>query len=212
MLEAKGLACIRGERLLFHDLSFRVGPGSLLWISGGNGSGKTSLLRLLCGLSRPAAGAVLWLGADTSEECENFQRALIYQGHLNALKDDLAPEENLSFALHKASDRAAVSHCLREHGLGACLGLPVRVLSQGQKRRVALARLSLAGARPLWILDEPFAALDTAASVSLANLIVKHVRQQGTVLLTSHQEVEFADLPLQRLHLSGEPVVQRTGR
>ncbi|MFN0317691.1 MAG: cytochrome c biogenesis heme-transporting ATPase CcmA [Burkholderiales bacterium] len=208
MLEAIGLACIRGERLLLRDLSFRADPGSLLWISGSNGSGKTSLLRLLCGLARPAAGNVRWSGTDIREERENFQKALIYQGHLNALKDDLAPEENLSFALHGTSDKAAVLHCLREHGLGACLDLPVRVLSQGQKRRVALARLSLAGTRPLWILDEPFAALDTASSTSLANSIVKHVRQDGIVVLTSHQEVEFADIPLRRLHLSGGPAVQ----
>jgi heme exporter protein A len=208
MLEVTGLACIRGDRLLFRDLSFRVKAGSLLWISGSNGSGKTSLLRLLCGLGRPAAGNVFWSGVDIREESEHFQKALIYQGHLNALKDDLAPEENLSLSPDGTSDRTAVSQCLREHGLGACLGLPVRVLSQGQKRRVALARLSLAGQRPLWILDEPFAALDTAASMSLADLVVKHVRQDGMVVFTSHQDVEFADIPLQRLHLPGGPVMQ----
>lgn len=208
MLEATELACIRGERLLFHGLSFRVDPGTLLWVSGSNGSGKTSLLRLLCGLARAERGSVRWNSVDIGEEREDFQKALIYQGHSNALKDDLAPEENLRFALQGTSDVTAVSQRLREHGLGACLGLPVRVLSQGQKRRVALTRLSLAGSRRLWILDEPFAALDAPASESLANLIAGNVRLGGMVVLTSHQEVGLGDIPLRRLHLAGATSTQ----
>ncbi len=205
MLEAIDLACIRGERLLFRDLSFQVDPGTLLWVTGGNGSGKTSLLRLLCGLARAETGAVRWNGSDISKEREDFQKTLIYQGHLNALKDDLTPEENLRFASQGTRKIATVLQRLREHGLGACSGLPVRVLSQGQKRRVALTRLSLTPTRRLWILDEPFAALDTLASESLANLIVSHVCQGGMVVLTSHQEVLLGDIPLQRLHLASEP-------
>ncbi len=208
MLEAIELACVRGERLLFRDLSFCVNPGTLLWVSGGNGAGKTSLLRLLCGLARAESGKVCWNGLDINKEREDFQRALIFQGHSNALKDDLTPAENLRFASQGTSDAATISHSLREQGLEACLALPVRVLSQGQKRRVALTRLSLAGGRKLWILDEPFTALDAPAIGALANLVASHVRQGGMVVLTSHQDVMLGEIPLRRLHLPAERTTQ----
>lgn len=201
MLEGVGLACVRGERLLFRDLTFRVEPGTILWISGGNGCGKTSLLRLLCGLARPEVGHVSWAGQDIRQEREAYLKELCYLGHLNALKDDLSAEENLTFALARAAGDASVSQALVQRGLAACLGLATRVLSQGQKRRVALARLSLSAQRRLWILDEPFAALDTAAVTDLALTISAHVRAGGMAVLTSHQDVAFDDVPVRRLPL-----------
>lgn len=201
MLEVHGLACIRGERLLFRDLSFRVEAGSILWVSGGNGCGKTSLLRLLCGLARPEAGKVCWNGQDIRGEREEYLRDLVYLGHLNALKDDLSAEENLAFSLGRAAGDEALRDALAQRGLAACLGLATRVLSQGQKRRVALARLALCGAQRLWILDEPFAALDTAAVTALAQSIAAHARSGGIIVLTSHQDVPFTDASVSHLAL-----------
>lgn len=201
MLDVHGLACVRGERLLFRDLSFRVDAGSILWVSGGNGCGKTSLLRLLCGLARPEAGKVCWNGQDIRAEREEYLRDLVYLGHLNALKDDLSPEENLAFGLGYPVRDPTLRAALGVRGLCACLGLATRVLSQGQKRRVALARLALSSARKLWILDEPFAALDTAAVTELAGAIAAHARAGGMIVLTSHQDVPFADAPVSHLAL-----------
>lgn len=206
MLEAHLLACVRGDRLLFRDLSFRVEPGSILWVSGSNGCGKTSLLRLLCGLSRPDAGEVRWNGADIRSEREDFQSHMAYLGHLNALKDDLSPEENLGFAVNGLHAAAAIAQQLRTRGLEACLDLPTRVLSQGQKRRVALTRMALSGERKLWILDEPFAALDGAAIEDLAQLLMGHVRAGAMVVLTSHQEVSLTNVPVQRLRMTPQTV------
>lgn len=203
MLEVHGLACVRGQRVLFRDLSFRVEAGGLLWVSGGNGSGKTSLLRLLCGLARPEAGHVTWNGTDIRSEREPYLQNLAYLGHLNALKDDLTGEENLAFSLGRPIADGELREALAIRGLSACHGLLTRVLSQGQKRRVALARLVLCGARRLWILDEPFAALDTAAVADLAGALTEHARAGGMVVFTSHQDAPFAGVPVQRLALDG---------
>lgn len=203
MLDVHGLACVRGQRVLFRDLSFRVEAGGLLWVSGGNGSGKTSLLRLLCGLARPEAGRVSWNGADIRSDRESYLQDLAYLGHLNALKDDLTGEENLAFALGRSAADDELRSALAAHGLSACQGLATRVLSQGQKRRVALTRLILCGARKLWILDEPFAALDAAAVADLAGALTDHARAGGMVVFTSHQDAPFAGVPVQRLALDG---------
>ena len=201
MLEVSGLACIRGERLLFRDLSFRVEAGTLLWVSGGNGCGKTSLLRLLCGLARPEAGRICWNGQDIRAEREAYLGDLVYLGHLNALKDDLSAEENLGFALGRGRADADITAALSQRGLAACLGLATRVLSQGQKRRVALSRLALSAERRLWILDEPFAALDVSAVQTLATAVAAHARAGGMVIFTSHQDVGFDGIEVRQLAL-----------
>jgi heme exporter protein A len=195
MLQAESLACERGGRLLFKSLDFALAPGTLLRVVGPNGAGKTSLLRILCGLARPAAGRVLWSGEDAHALGEEYSRRLLYLGHLSAIKEDLSPRENLRFALRLAgleTPRAALDRALAQLGLAGREDVPARYLSQGQKRRAALARLPLAQALPLWILDEPLAALDVDAIDSVIALLGAQLARGGTVVLTTHQEVELA--------------------
>ena len=206
MLEAVNLECVRGQRRLFHGLSFALAGGAILWVLGPNGSGKTSLLRLLCGLLRPEAGAVRWKGEDVRASREGFHADLLYLGHDPAVKDDLSGLENLALGLAQAgigvSPREA-AEALREFGLAARQKLPARALSQGQRRRVALARLAVGAARPLWILDEPFTALDAQAIALVQSHMGRHLTRGGSVVFTSHQEVGFGGLPVQRLELAG---------
>jgi heme exporter protein A len=204
MLEIRDLACLRGDRLLFRKLGFSVAPGELVRIQGPNGIGKTSLLRILCGLVHPEAGEVLWQGVPIRRAREEHHRELLYIGHAAALNDLLTPLENLVFAVASSTDTVSEQDCLgalERIGLGAQLDLPCRVLSQGQRRRVGLARLFLAGARKLWILDEPFNALDVAAVADLAATLDAHCAAGGMVLLTTHQQVAFGR-PLRVLDLA----------
>jgi heme exporter protein A len=206
MLEAENLECVRGQRRLFRGLSFALAAGQMLWVLGPNGSGKTSLLRLLCGLLRPEAGTVRWQGADVRASREEFHADLLYVGHTPAVKDDLSARENLSFGLAQSGIGAAqeqVEQALRQFGLRGREDLPARALSQGQKRRVALARLALGAARRLWILDEPFTALDGQAVALVQSELAQHLTRGGEVVFTSHQEVDFGGLPVQRLQLAG---------
>ena len=205
MLEAAGLECVRGSRRLFSALSFRVDPGTLLWVLGPNGSGKTSLLRLVCGLLRPEAGTVNWRGQDVRAFPETFHADLLYLGHAAAVKDDLSAGENLHFSLAQSGIRASadqVRAAVREFGLEEREHLPARALSQGQKRRVALARLALAADRGLWILDEPFTALDAQAIRLVQSRLADRLERGGSVVLTSHQEVDLGALPMRRLLLA----------
>ena len=191
MLTAKGLACVRGDRLLFKDLGFVLEAGSLLYVLGENGSGKSSLLRMLCGLLMPEQGEILWAGKSIKRHAEQYLPNLKYLGHLNGLKDDLTALENLQMGARIAGQdvtAAAALVALTAIGIARCANLPVRVLSQGQKRRVALAALWLSRS-PLWILDEPFAALDVAATEVLAARISEHLAAGGMTILTSHQDV-----------------------
>jgi len=191
MLEASGLECVRGARRLFSDLGLRVARGELLHIRGANGSGKTSLLRILCGLSLPAAGEVLWDGAPVTVNRPDFHRALAYLGHRDALHRDLSALENLR-AARALAGRAAVefdaAEALRRLGLGACMHIPCRALSAGQLRRAAIAGLLL---RPggLWILDEPATALDDAGARQLEAMLAAQVARGGSVVFTSHRDL-----------------------
>ena len=193
-LETRDLACERGGKTLFAGLNLSVLPGQSLHLQGDNGSGKTSLLRLLCGLAVPLDGQVLWAGQPTTHEREDFLRDMLYLGHTLALKEGLSALENLHFAAALSGQAwvpDAALQALHQMGLRGREHLPLQVLSQGQKRRVALARLGLSPAR-LWLLDEPFVALDTAACGVLQELMQNHVAHGGMVVFTSHQAVHLA--------------------
>jgi len=195
MLEVRNLACERGEARLFSEMSFSLSARDLLLVQGPNGSGKTTLLRTLAGLSRAAAGAVLWCGEDTRKLREAYASQMVFVGHSNAVKDEFSAEENLAMSLELAgcaSTPAQRAAALEGVGLASRARLPARYLSQGQKRRVALARLFLAAGVALWILDEPFAALDRRALVTVAELIDAHLARAGMVILTTHQDAGLA--------------------
>jgi heme exporter protein A len=204
MLEAHQIEITRGDRRLFSDLSLALTPGMLMLVTGSNGSGKTSLLRALCGLLLPSAGTVRWQGENIRSLREEYWRHLVYIGHTNALKDELTAAENLGVlcalsGVHTgiAEQRQALAH----FGLAGRERLPAKALSQGQRRRTALARLSLCGALPLWILDEPFAALDSAAVSHMQSVVGGHLAAGGMVVMTTHQEVPIAAPALTELNL-----------
>lgn len=191
MLTAIGLSCVRGERRLFDGLDLAVGAGEWLHVQGENGAGKTSLLRILAGLSPPADGQICWNGVPTRRLAEDFRKELLFLGHHGAVKEELTPFENLSLAAQLDGmplDEAAALRALARFGLRGREDLAVRFLSAGQKRRVLLARLAVRKAT-LWILDEPFTALDVKAVEMLSGLIVEHVTNGGIAILTSHQTI-----------------------
>lgn len=194
MLSASGLACVRGDRRLFSDVSFDLSPGEWLHVEGSNGAGKTSLLRIVAGLLHAPEGEIRWDGRPVKEVRDEYHEALLYLGHAPSIKEDMTPLENLRTTAAIAGrqlDEGAAMTALRRIGLKGREDLPARVLSQGQKRRVALARLLVSGAK-LWILDEPFVALDVAAVAMLGGLIGEHLAENGMVLLTSHQEMKLS--------------------
>ena len=194
MLEARGLGGQRGERPLFAELDMALVPGSVTWLRGRNGRGKTTLLRILAGLSTPAAGALRIAGHTLREGGHAWRRHWVYVGHQNALKDDLSATEALRFLaeLHGAPhDAAALGGALKRMGILNRQHAPVRTLSQGQRRRVALARLMLSAHAPLWLLDEPFDALDADGIAALNGVIAGHAAAGGCVLLTSHQALSL---------------------
>ncbi len=204
MLEAHDIEIVRGNRRLFHGLSFALTPGTLLLVTGSNGSGKTSLLRALCGLLTPNAGEVHWRGENILKLREEYWKHLVYVGHNNALKGELTASENLSalcalsgIATRSEQRRLALAHfglADREHMLA-------KALSQGQRRRTTLARLALNGAQPLWILDEPFAALDSAAVNQAQDIIGRHLGNGGMTVMTTHQEVRIPAPAVAELNL-----------
>ena len=192
MLEARELGCERGGRRLFGSLSFSLAAGEGLRIAGANGRGKTSLLRILCGLLTPAAGEVRWKGEPIQGMKEEYSGQLVYVGHAPAVKDELTAAENLSIACRLAGharSQGQVSAALRT------LDVPeralVKTLSQGQRRRAALARLVLSEAVPLWLLDEPLAALDVEAARRVETLVAEHIGRGGMVVYTTHQEARL---------------------
>lgn len=187
MLTVTDLACSRGERRLFSGVSFTLKAGEWLHVQGENGAGKTSLLRLLVGLSPADAGTIHW--RDEPAPAAGFHRELLYLGHHAAVKDELTPLENLRYAAALdgiALDEGIALAALARLGLRGREDLPVRVLSAGQKRRVLLARL-LTRPAVLWVLDEAFNALDTGAVRLLGELIGEHLAGGGMAVLTSHQ-------------------------
>jgi heme exporter protein A len=206
MFEARNLEATRGTATLFTGLEFTLRPGALLRVTGANGSGKTSLLRVLCGLLLPAAGEVRWNGENIRALREEFWKHLAYVGHVNALKDDLTALENLAVACALAGLDATPARsrdALERFGLAGRERLPVRMLSQGQRRRAALARLALSEALPLWILDEPFAALDTAAVERVQSLAGEHLARGGMIVLTTHQEARIPAPAVLDINLDG---------
>jgi heme exporter protein A len=206
MLEVTDLECRRGDRLLFSGLSFALEAGTLLHVRGRNGSGKTTLLRALCGLLAPDAGKILWNGEDTRRLKEDFLRDILYFGHLNGIKSDLTGIENLRVSATLDGDEVQDERlwdAMGQMGLAGFEDLPTKMLSQGQKKRVALARLLLSDS-PLWVLDEPFTALDVEAVDQLQILIAEHVADEGLVILTTHQEVPLTSGQIHRLHLGDE--------
>jgi heme exporter protein A len=203
MLEIVDLECVRGDRRLFSGLAFFLEPGELLHLHGHNGSGKTTLMRAICGLIRPTAGEVRWNGTNTRRLGDEFNQELVYVGHRDGIKADLTGVENLRISCVLDGidvSEARAWEALERMGLKGCEDLPARVLSQGQKRRVSLARLLLHPS-PLWILDEPFTALDKAAVAFLQTVIRSHVEQGGMVILTTHQEVSLTRGQVKQLQL-----------
>lgn len=186
------VTCSRGGRTLFDGLDLQLAPGQWLQVRGANGAGKTSLLRLISGLLPPSAGEVRWRGQPVAAQRDRWCRERLYLGHEAALKDDMDPLENLQVASLLAgwpTSRAQARAALADAGLRGCERTPVRRLSQGQRRRCGLARLLLSRDAPLWVLDEPFNALDADACAWLAERLQDHLQRGGLLVLTSHQSV-----------------------
>jgi len=199
MLETTALACERGGLRLFSGLAFALQAGSLLRVRGANGSGKTTLLRTLAGLTRPAAGEVRWRGAAVSDD---YRKEMLFLGHAAAVKDELTVLENLEFSARLADIKTPdCEKALQQLGIARLADLPARYLSQGQRKRAALARLALSAGVPLWLLDEPFAALDEEAIASVVALCAGHISAGGMLVLTSHQDVSIPCASTQELDL-----------
>ncbi|KOR30506.1 heme ABC transporter ATP-binding protein [Achromatium sp. WMS2] len=207
MLHLDHITCSRGQRQLFNSIDLKIDSGTLIHVQGTNGSGKTTLLRAIAGLLHPDTGSIFWDGKNIRGIYEDYCREMLYLGHLDGIKADLTGLENLRIAatLHgnKITENQEIE-IFSLMGLGGLEELPCRVLSQGQKRRVALARLFAAKAR-LWIMDEPFVGLDAVIIPSLLQLIKSQVAKGGIVVLTTHQEVTLTAGTIQRLRLGEIP-------
>jgi len=202
MLEVKNLYCERDERVLFEHFALQINPAEVVQIIGQNGSGKTTLLRILCGLSDAYEGELLWKNQAIAEVSRDYYQSLLYVGHLSGVKGSLTAEENLQWMvqLDSSLNKCTIAEALKQVGLYGFEDVPCHSLSAGQQRRVGLARLYLSSA-PLWILDEPFTALDKQGVSEKEALIAAHVAAGGTVILTTHhnlvipnQTVRYIDL------------------
>ena len=190
LLETVGLTCVRGDRLLFEGLSVRVSAGEVVQIHGPNGSGKTTLLRVLCGLQPPAGGHVRWRGRDVSPGAPEARAEVQYVGHAGGVKLDLTPRENLDVAIALSAQPTGTTAgaALARLGIGRFRDVPSRTLSAGQRQRVALARLLTCGAA-LWVLDEPFTALDASGVAIIDAMLREHTEAGGGAMITSHHPV-----------------------
>lgn len=203
MLEGHGLTSVRDGRTLFKDLDLRLEPGHALQVQGANGAGKTTLLRILCGLTQPRDGMVHWRGHAIYQQRFVYHRELLYIGHVPGIKQELTALENLRFisALEgRAAMLPALEQALEQVGLLGYEDLLVRSLSAGQRRRVALARLWLSQAQ-LWVLDEPFAALDREGIARLETRLMDHLEHAGMIIITSHQPVNWGSRSVQTARL-----------
>lgn len=204
MLDAINLSCVRGTRLLFKALNFSASGGELIELRGANGSGKTSLLRILSGLAAPADGEIRWQGKNIRSLGEEYLGAVAYLGHQNGVKDELTAIENLRIANGVAGNpltKEQAQVVLEEVGLSRQKNLPVRALSAGQRRRVALARL-LASKATLWILDEVLTSLDDAAIKLSGRFIGDHLTKGGIAIIATHQELNFSADRVRRIDLA----------
>ncbi|HFD32459.1 MAG TPA: cytochrome c biogenesis heme-transporting ATPase CcmA [Gammaproteobacteria bacterium] len=200
-LEVKNLACWRNEQLLFKDITLSLSPENVLFLEGQNGSGKTSLLRILCGFRLPDEGEISWNNEGVSSLPEYYQN-ISYVGHKNGIKDELTVEENLNLMRSMATaDEIKTDDVLKQIGLFKKADVLSRQLSAGQKRKLALARLMMTN-NSFWVLDEPFTSLDTASVSFFETLIKKHISRGGLLILTSHHDIDLSGLSVNRFNLS----------
>jgi len=202
MLEVKNLFCERDERVLFSNLNFGISAGEVVQIEGQNGSGKTTLLRILCGLNESYEGELFWQQEEIAEVRDDYFSQMLYVGHLAGVKSTLTAEENLTWMqqLDPALDKVSIAEALNSVGLYGFEDVPCYTLSAGQQRRVGLARLYLSTA-PLWILDEPFTALDKKGVAEKEALLAQHVLNGGSVILTTHHDLNVPGHTVRRINL-----------
>lgn len=208
LLEALDLSCVRGERTLFSEVDLTVVSGHCLHIIGANGSGKTSLLRILCGLNSPDSGQIKWGGH--SERAQSFASNTAYIGHKDGLKNEFTAIENLRFQqqLDGHADEHLLDDCLAKLGILRCADLPAQSLSFGQRRRLAFARLLL-NKKQLWILDEPFTGIDAEGRELIEQLCVRQLKMDGAIVMTHHQSLKDSELADYRQELNLEPPAEK---
>ncbi|MBE9567981.1 MAG: cytochrome c biogenesis heme-transporting ATPase CcmA [Proteobacteria bacterium] len=205
MLEIKSLECVRDDRLLFSDLNFSLDDGEVLQIEGSNGCGKTSLLRIICGLRLAEGGQVYWRGETIRANREDYYANMVYIGHLPCIKGDLTVLENIRSLLDTRSltvEDDVIETALSKVGLASYEDVPGKALSSGQRRRILLAFIELAGAK-LWVLDEPLTALDVQGVALMESMIIEHQQAGGSVIFTTHHGMQL-DCEMRSVKLGGK--------